>query len=187
VTPAERRAVRAWTIAALGGAVPGARVLWPFQGHPQPGRAFAVIRPLAEVSESTPEVVRISEESRSETQVVRVTIEVQIYTRISETDPDLWQIATDLADLMRRHLRSDSVGRVHLADNGIAVAGPAQIADLTQLVEGGSVWESRAALTFDYRARRRYDYGVGDVEAVAGTLTAYNTPDSLTETIDASG
>ena len=88
-------------------------------------------------------------------------------------------------DLARRHLRSESVGREHLADAGLGVSGSADITDISALVEGGSLWDSRAALTWQYRYRRRYDYALGDIAGVSGALTAHNTPDSLTATVTA--
>lgn len=185
MTPAELTAIRNWTVAALAPYVPADRVIWANQDHPRQARIFAVISILSDVTQSTPEVRRLSATQRSETQDVLVGVEIQIFSRISETTPDHWQRATALVDLARRHLRSESIGREYLADVGLGVTGTADIADISQLVEGGSLYDSRAALTWQYRYRRRYDYDLDDIAGVSGTLTAYDTPDSLTATVTA--
>lgn len=184
MTPAERTAVRSWAIAALAGYVPAERITWEQQDHPRDARVFAVLAIVSDVSESTPERVRIDAATMSETQQVLVGIELQVYSRRSDTAPDHWQNADTLIDLARRHLRSETVGREQLFDQGLGVAGSAEIANLSALVEGGSQWDSRAALTFQYRFRRRYDYAEGVLAAVSGQLTAFNTPDSLTADIE---
>ena len=185
MTPSELTAIRSWAVAALDPYVPASRVIWARQDHPREARCFAVLSILSDVSISTPDVVRLSSTQRSETQDVLVGVELQLFSRISETEPDHWQQAIALVDLARRHLRSESVGREHLADAGLGVSGSADITDISALVEGGSLWDSRAALTWQYRYRRRYDYALGDIAGVSGALTAHNTPDSLTATVTA--
>ena len=185
MTPAELTAIRDWTVAALAPYVPASRVIWARQDHPRQARCFAVLQVISDVSQSTPDVVRLTETQRSETQDVLVGVELQVFSRISETEPDHWQQAIALIDLARRHLRSESIGRQYLADAGLGVSGSADIADISALVEGGSLWDSRAALTWQYRYRRRYDYDLSDIAGVSGTLTANNTPDSLTATVSA--
>lgn len=185
MSPAELTAIRAWAVAALDPYVPASRITWRHQDHPREARCFAVLGIISDVEVSTPEARRVDASTRSETQDVLVTAELQVFSRLSETEPDHWQQAIALIDLARRHLRSESIGRPLLADLGLGVAGPATIADISQLVEGGSLYDSRASLTWDYRYRRRYDYAVGDIAGVSGTLTAHNTPDSLTATVSA--
>ena len=190
MTPAERTAIRDFVVDVFAPYTGGAeRISWARQSQPEQARVHVTIAALTSSELGTPERTRVDATTRAETQEVRVTAQIQIFSKLAEASADQshWQNADALADLIRRHFRSETKGAPLLADKGIAIRGPVDIENLDDLT-AGSIWESRAALTFTYDYRRRYEYAIGDVAGISGTGTfdaAVGTPGALTETFDA--
>lgn len=179
MSPDQKKALRAFMVAALDGFVPAASIVWGRRDVPVQGDPWVAIWDLAEIADGPSEEVPFDNAGTPELRVREMTeetIEVQCGQRDGDT-PSL----TGPKQILRRvsALLGSSQSTYALRSAAVAPRRWGEVVDISA-IDRGSQWEQRASLTV---VVSRSEIIVDDTTSTIESLEVTGTTDPVPGTV----